>query len=70
MNCRRYGSKPTMALWVLVAIADLVFLTAAVGALVMVTIVALLAVLAGGVIAARTLAKRSATPEPVSRRRA
>jgi putative Ca2+/H+ antiporter (TMEM165/GDT1 family) len=70
MNCRRYGRKPTLALWVLVAIADLAFLTVAAGAMVSIAIVALLAVLAGGVVAARQLGKRSATPEPIARKRA
>ena len=54
-----------MALWMLVAIADLAILTAATGVLVMLTIVAVLAVFAGGVVAGRLLSKRS---EEVARR--
>ncbi|MBU2662900.1 hypothetical protein KOI35_05200 [Actinoplanes bogorensis] len=67
MSCRRHGRKSTLALWMLVAVADLAILTAATGALVMLTIVALLAVFAGGVMAARQLTKR---PDEVARRRA
>ncbi|GAB2609510.1 hypothetical protein Aab01nite_23460 [Paractinoplanes abujensis] len=70
MNCRRYGSKPTLVLWLLVALADLVFLTVAAGALVMISIVAVLAVAAGGVFATRLLAKPAEAVEPVARRRA
>ncbi|XVU24772.1 hypothetical protein ACQPZJ_47480 [Actinoplanes sp. CA-054009] len=62
MNCRRYGSKPTLGLWVLIGFADLVVLTVTIGPLAMVAIIALLAVFAGGVYAARTLTKRSETP--------
>ena len=71
MNCRRHGSKPALGLWMLVAIADLAILTAATGVLVMVSIFALLAVVAGGVVAARSLARRTDTAaESVVRRRA
>lgn len=66
MNCRPHGGKPALALWMLVAVIDLVLLAAAVGALVSVAIVASLAVLAGGLVAARLVTKR----EPVARRRA
>ena len=59
MSCRRHGRKSTLALWMLVAVADLAILTAATGVLVMLTIVALLAVFAGGVVAGRLLTKRS-----------
>ena len=69
MNCRRYGSKPTLGFWVLIAFADLVVLTVTIGPLAMVAIVALLAVFAGGVYAARTLPRRSETPAPASRLR-
>ncbi|MBL7254837.1 hypothetical protein [Paractinoplanes lichenicola] len=69
MNCRRYGRKPTLVLWLLVAIADLVFLTIAAGALVMIAIVALLALVVGGVFAARLLAKPAQAPEAVVVRR-
>ena len=29
MNCRRHGSKPTLALWMLIAVADVALLAAA-----------------------------------------
>ena len=71
MNCRRHGSKPTIALWMLVAAADLAILVAAAGAVTMLLIVAGLIALAGGVLAARTLFRPSAQPaEVVGRRRA
>jgi hypothetical protein len=71
MISRRHGRKPTIALWMLVAVADVAILTTAVGALVMLSIVATLAVLVGGVVAARLLSRRAEpTPQVVSRRRA
>lgn len=33
MNCRRHGSKPTLALWMLVAVADVVLIVATAGVL-------------------------------------
>ena len=71
MNCRRHGRKPTIALWMLVAVADLAILATAAGVLVLFSILATLAVFAGGMVAARLLAGRAeATPEAVVRRRA
>ncbi|BAL92666.1 hypothetical protein AMIS_74460 [Actinoplanes missouriensis 431] len=71
MNCRRHGSKPTLALWMLVAVADLAILIAAAGPVLAFLLVAALAVVAGGVLAFRNL--RRPRPEPVkvvARRRA
>jgi len=68
MSCRRYGSKPTIAFWMLVAIADSAMLFATAGAAVMVSILVALALLAGGFVAARSLTRRSA--RTVVRRRA
>ncbi len=68
MNRRPHGRKPTLALWMLVAIADLALFTAATGVLVMLTIVALLAVFAGGIAAARLISRRP--EEAPARRRA
>ncbi|MEU8236967.1 hypothetical protein AB0C07_01830 [Actinoplanes missouriensis] len=71
MNCRRHGSKPTLALWMLVAVADLAILIAAAGPVLAFLLVAALAVVAGGVLAFRNL--RRPQPEPVkvvARRRA
>jgi hypothetical protein len=72
MNCRRYGRKPTMALWMLIAVADLALIVAAAGVLTTLLILTGLVVLAGGVVATRTLLNRR-DPEPVevvARRRA
>ena len=71
MNCRRHGSKPTIALWMLVAVADLAILVAATGFVTVFLALAALAVVAGGVVAVRSL--RRPQPEPVkvvARRRA
>jgi hypothetical protein len=71
MNCRRHGRKPTIALWMLVAVADVVALTAATGVVAMLVILTALVAVAGGVMAARPLLRRSAAPtEVVARRRA
>jgi hypothetical protein len=69
MNCRRHGSKPTLALWMLVAVADAAILTAATGVPVMLLILIGLAVVAGGVFAARALTHRDATTTEVAARR-
>ena len=71
MNCRRHGSKPTLALWMLIAVADLAMLVAAIGAVTTLTILAGLVALAGGAVAARSFLRRSApVGEAVARRRA
>jgi apolipoprotein N-acyltransferase len=73
MNCRHrpYGSKTTIAFWMLVAIADAAMLIATAGVLVMFLILAGLALAAGGVVAARLLTRRdAAATKPVARRRA
>ncbi|WP_433298095.1 hypothetical protein ACQP2F_42530 [Actinoplanes sp. CA-030573] len=76
MNCRRHGSKPTIGLWMLVAVADLGILVAATSALTVLLVLAGLVVLAGGVLAARSMLRRTdATPavaratQTVARRR-
>jgi small-conductance mechanosensitive channel len=53
MNCRRHGSKPTFALWMLVAVADVAVLAAAAGLLTVVLVVAALLTAAGAVLAVR-----------------
>jgi hypothetical protein len=58
MNCRQHGRKPTLALWMLVAIADLAILTTAAGALITLSIFATLALLGGGIVAMRLLTRR------------
>jgi Flp pilus assembly protein TadB len=50
MNCRRHGSKPTIALWMLVALADVAILAAAGGLLtVLLTVAGLVILAAAGV---------------------
>jgi hypothetical protein len=68
MNCRRHGRKPTIALWMLVAIADLLLLVAATGLVTMLLLLAGLVVLGVGVVAARLLLAPHRAPAPVSRR--
>jgi uncharacterized protein YneF (UPF0154 family) len=64
MNRRRHGSKPTIALWMLVAVADVAILAATGGLVALVLIVATLAVIAGGVFAARQLGAQKLQQEP------
>lgn len=61
MQCRRHGGKPTIALWMLIAVADLAILVAATGVLTMTLVVLTLAIVAGGVFVARRVGRR---PEP------
>lgn len=71
MNCRRHGSKPTIALWMLVAVADVALIVAAAGLLTVLLVLAGVTVVAGGVLVARSLGRPE--PEPakvVVRRRA
>ncbi|GIF10869.1 hypothetical protein [Actinoplanes teichomyceticus] len=71
MNCRRHGSKPTLALWMLVALADVAIVAAAAGPLTMVLIVAGLLVAAGALVTARNFGHRAPAPaKAVVRRRA
>jgi hypothetical protein len=58
MSCRRYGSKPTIAFWMLVAIVDVAMLVAADTA-VMISVLASLTLVAGGIVVARALTRRS-----------
>jgi hypothetical protein len=72
MNCRRHGSKPTIALWMLVAAADVAILVASTGLLALMLVLAVLTVtVVAGVHVSRSLGRRE--PEPVKaavRRRA
>lgn len=73
MNCRHrpYGSKTTIAFWMLVAIADAAMLTATAGGRLVLLILAGLALVAGGAVGARLLTRRdAAATKPVARRRA
>ena len=81
MNGRRHGSKTTIALWMLIAVADLAILVAATGALTLLLVVTGLVALVGGAVAlttvwqpvreTRPLLRKSANPAgAVARRRA
>lgn len=61
MNCRRHGSKPTFALWMLVAAADVALLAAAAGPLLVLVIGLCLALVVGAVVAMRMVARRETT---------
>jgi membrane protein implicated in regulation of membrane protease activity len=62
MNCRRrHGSKPTLALWMLVAAADVALLAAAAGPLLMLLIGVSLTLVVGAVVGVRMLARRETT---------
>lgn len=70
MHCRTHGRKSAVALWMLVAVADLVLLVATVGVLKMLIIALALVVVAGGVVAARRMTRRPEATAEVARRRA
>jgi hypothetical protein len=82
MNCRRHGSKPTLALWMLVAAADVAIFMAAAGPLTVLLIGAGLVALIAGVmgfrlhrrdaVASLVLLSRREAPKPktMARRRA
>src|SRR5690348_17227964 len=53
MNCRRHGSKPTLALWMLVAVVDVALFAAAAGPLIVLLVVAAVATATGAVLAVR-----------------
>ena len=59
MNCRRHGSKPTIALWMLIAAADVALLAATAGP-VLVLLITLTALLVGGVYLAGRMLSRAA----------
>jgi hypothetical protein len=58
MNCRRHGSKPTLALWMVIAMADVALIVATAGVLTMLLVVAGLVTVAGAVAGFRVLAQR------------
>ncbi len=63
MNCRPHGRKPTLALWMLVAVADVAIFVAAAGLLTVLLLVAGLVTVAGAVAAVRLLPRRD-LPSP------
>jgi hypothetical protein len=58
MNCRPHGRKPTLALWMLVALADAALLVTAAGALTVLLVVAGVVTVTGAVLALRLLQRR------------
>jgi hypothetical protein len=70
MYGRRHGKKPALALWMLIAVADLAILVAATSVLTMTLVLFVLAVVAGGVVVARRLTRRAEPVVEVARRRA
>ena len=71
MNRRRHGTKPTLALWMLVAVADVALLAAAVGPLIVLLCLVGVVTVAGSVLGMRMLSRRTDTnTEVVVRRRA
>lgn len=71
MNRRRNPAKPTLALWMLVAVADIFLLAAAAGPLIVMLCVAGFVLVAGALLGSRVLARRAGTDtEVVVRRRA
>lgn len=67
MTCRRHGSKPTLALWMLVAVADIALIAATAGLVAMLLFAVALVTVAAAVIAVRQVARQaSAGREPVA----
>jgi hypothetical protein len=62
MNCRPHGRKHTLALWILVAMADGELMVASAGALTILLIALAAAVVAGTVVTVRLLHRRHQHP--------
>ncbi|GLW29588.1 hypothetical protein [Actinoplanes regularis] len=69
MNCRPHGGKPTVALWMLVALADVGIIATAAGPALVLLIIAGLLIAAGGFYAARSLGRRTPAPAKAGFRR-
>jgi hypothetical protein len=68
MSCRRHGSKCSIGLWMLVAVADVAIFVAAAGPLIVLLVVAGLVLLVGAVVGTRMLTRRdAATTDPATR---
>lgn len=70
MMSRRHGTKPTLALWMLVAVADVAIVVAAVGPLLVLSVLAGLVTLGIGGRTLWSLQHRNAPPAEAVRRRA
>jgi hypothetical protein len=69
MNRRRHGTKPKIALWMLVAVADVALLAAAVGPLIVLLCLVALVTVAASVLGMRVLSRRTETETEVAVRR-
>jgi len=69
MNCRPYGSKPTLVLWMLVAVADGALVVSSAGALTGLLLALVVAVVAGTVVAVRLLRRHGSRPAAVTQGR-
>jgi hypothetical protein len=58
MNCRRHGSKPTLALWMLVAVVDVALVVATAGVLTMLLVAAGLLTVGAAYVAGRQLVRQ------------
>ena len=68
MRCRRHGSKCSIGLWMLVAVADVGILAAAAGPLIVLLVIAGLVLLVGAVVGTHMLTRRDeATTDPATR---
>ncbi|MEH1125960.1 hypothetical protein [Micromonospora sp. CPCC 206061] len=65
MRYRRHATKPTMALWALIAAGDAALLVSGVSVAVMLFVLAVAAVVALGVVAAAWMVLRRPEPQPV-----
>ena len=59
MNCRRHGSKPTLALWMLVAVADVALILATAGLLTMLFLAAAVVTLGAVALGVRQLIRQN-----------
>ena len=69
MSRRRNGAKPTLALWMLVAAADVALLVATIGPLIMLLCLVGLVTVAGSVLGLRMLSRRTDTNTELAVRR-
>jgi uncharacterized membrane-anchored protein len=63
MTCRRHGSKPTIALWMLVAVADVALIVATAGVLTMLLIATALVTVGAAALGIRQLVRQERSPE-------
>lgn len=69
MNRRNYGSKPRVALWMLIAVIDVALLAAAAGPLMTMLVIAGLVIVVGTFAGMRMINRREPEPAKAVRRR-